>query len=68
MQVLEPSDLNDLKLYDKYEIKDLTGRSVRSIEEDAAAGKLVWTHVVGRTNKADAEAIRNYLKHFRRTG
>lgn len=68
MQVLDPSDpkLNDLKLYDKYEIRDLTGRSIRSIEEDASAGKLEWTHTVGRTNKADADAVRRYVETFRR--
>ncbi|MCW8137291.1 MAG: hypothetical protein KIT58_00095 [Planctomycetota bacterium] len=57
----------ELKLYDKYAIHEITGASIRSIEEAASDpdSPLKWTHRVGRRKCADAATLKAYLDSLR---
>lgn len=67
MKVPTHPDEHDLKLYDKHQIRELTGLSVRLIEQHAAdpGNPLKWGFKVGRRRCADAVTVKAYLESFR---
>lgn len=67
MQVSSFDVVPELKLFTKEDVAELSGRSVRSVEEDAAdpASPLKWSHRVGRKHATDAATVRAYLESFR---
>lgn len=59
----------DLKLYTLRDVAELTGRGLRTLTADVAAGRLRYTHSFGeRTNRISHAEVRRYIDEARVDG